>query len=201
MAKSDGGNGKLTSPPDKRQKVVGGITCCIPECFRNSLRNPELSFYIIPNGVSNSKQDLRKKWLYMISRKDFYPGPGHRVCSEHFVGGKKTYMNNVPVIVPKNKSKKENKERKTVTSKTRTFELKSTGNIEENEEVTVEAYDNNFEEQEEEENVGTIRTTEDSLEERIARLELENNKLKEKNEQLIQEKITLRLLSRHSKGR
>ena len=192
VTKRDSGNGKLTSPPDKRQKVIGGITCCVPECFRNSLRNPELSFYVIPNGVSKSKQDLRKKWLHMISRKDFCPGPGHRVCSEHFVGGKKTYTNNVPVIVPKNKNKKENKERKTVKSRTRTFELKSTGEIgEQNEEVTVEAYDNNFEEQEGKENVGTIRTTEDSLEERIARLELENNKLKEKNEQLIQEKITL----------
>jgi len=117
---------------------------------------------------------------YDIS-KGFCPGPGHRVCSEHFVGGKKTYTNNVPVIVPKNKNRKENKERKTVKSRTRTFELKSTGEIgEQNEEVTVEAYDNNFEEQEEEENIGTIRTTEDSLEERIARLELENNKLKKK---------------------
>ena len=81
VTKSDGGNGKLTSPPDERQKVVGGITCCVPECFRNSLRNPELSFYVIPNGVSKSKQDRRKKWLHMISRKDLYPGPGHRVCS------------------------------------------------------------------------------------------------------------------------
>ena len=181
VTKRDSGNGKLTSPPDKRHKVIGGITCCVPECFRNSLRNPELCFYVIPNGVSKSKQDLRKKWLHMISRKDFCPGPGHRVCSEHFVGGKKTYTNNVPVIVPKNKNRKENKERKTVKSRTRTFELKSTGEIgEQNEEVTVEAYDNNFEEQEEEENIGTIRTTEDSLEERIARLELENNKLKKK---------------------
>ena len=138
VTKSDGGNGKLTSPPDERQKVVGGITCCVPECFRNSLRNPELSFYVIPNGVSKSKQDRRKNWLHMISRKDLYPGPGHRVCSEHFVGGKKTYMNNVPVFVPKNKNKTENKERKTVKSRTRIFELKSTGEIEEqNEEVTV----------------------------------------------------------------
>ena len=101
-------------------------------------------------------------------------------------------MNNVPVIGPKNKNKKEHKERKTVKSRTRTFELISTGEIEEqNEAVTVEAYDNNFEQQEEKENVETIRTIEDSLEERIARLELENNTLKEKNEQLIQEKITL----------
>ena len=90
-------------------------------------------------------------------------------------------------LFPKIKTK-----RKTVKSRTQTFELKSTGEIEEQfEEVTVEAYDNNFDEQEEKENVENIRTTEDSLEERIAWLELENNKLKEKNEQLIQEKITL----------
>jgi len=101
-------------------------------------------------------------------------------------------MNSVPVIVPKSKNKKEKNKRKTVQSRTRKFELKSTGEIaEQNEEVTAEAYDNNFKEQEEKENVENIRTTEDSLEERIARLELESNKLKEKNEQLIQEKITL----------
>ena len=41
VTKSDGGNGKLTSP-DARQKFAYGITCCVPECFRNSLSNPEL---------------------------------------------------------------------------------------------------------------------------------------------------------------
>ena len=102
VTKSDGGNGKLTSPP--------GIICCVPECFRHSLRNPELLFYVIPNGVSKSKQDRRKKWLHMISRKDFYPGPGHRVCSQHFAGGKKTYTNNIPVIFPKNKNKGKQRE-------------------------------------------------------------------------------------------
>jgi len=30
VIKSDVGNGKLTSPPDERQKVVSGITCCVP---------------------------------------------------------------------------------------------------------------------------------------------------------------------------
>ena len=39
----------------------------------------------------------------MISRKDLTnPGIGHRACSIHFVGDKKTYMNNVPTIVSKN---------------------------------------------------------------------------------------------------
>ena len=37
----------------------------------------------------------------MDCRKDFKPTIGHRVCSEHFVGGKKTYLNNVPTLTPK----------------------------------------------------------------------------------------------------
>ena len=72
----------------QHRPVVGGITCCVPECFINSLRNPELSCYVIPNGSSKEKQEVRKRWLHLISRKSFHPGPGHRVCSEHFVGGK-----------------------------------------------------------------------------------------------------------------
>ncbi|XP_065683449.1 uncharacterized protein LOC136096194 [Hydra vulgaris] len=44
---------------------------------------------------------LRKLWLAKISRKDFTPSSSHRVCSAHFHGNKKTYMNNVPTIIPK----------------------------------------------------------------------------------------------------
>ena len=43
----------------KSQTVIGGITCCVPECFRNRLRNPELSFYVIPSGKGKEKQGLR----------------------------------------------------------------------------------------------------------------------------------------------
>ena len=75
----------------------GGFTCCVPLCYNNSKDNDKsLSFYVIPKDP-----ELRKKWLHMISRKNFKPTSGHRVCSEHFVGGKKTYDNNVPTIVPK----------------------------------------------------------------------------------------------------
>ena len=34
--------------------VVGGFICCVPDCFSNSRRNPELSFYNFPNGKSYS---------------------------------------------------------------------------------------------------------------------------------------------------
>ena len=56
---------------------IGGFACCAPECFSNSLGDPDLSFYSIPNGKSKQKQEIRKKWLHMMSRKDFKtPGTG-----------------------------------------------------------------------------------------------------------------------------
>ena len=44
-------------------------------------------------GVSLHKKtrNLKKIWLQNISRKDFKPTNDHRVCSQHFEGGKKTY--------------------------------------------------------------------------------------------------------------
>ena len=92
----------------KRKAVVGGFTCCVPGCVSNSVRDTGLSFYIVSNGKNKEKQDLRRRWLFVISRQNIdNPSIGHRVCSKHFVGGRKTYMNNVPTIVPKNKGKKQ----------------------------------------------------------------------------------------------
>ena len=51
----------LADSLSENQAVVGGITCCVPGCFSNSLRNPELSFYVIPNGKSKEKQQLHKR--------------------------------------------------------------------------------------------------------------------------------------------
>ena len=100
----------------KKKKPSGGITCCVPGCQNNSLKHRHLSFYVIPK-----EEELRKRWLHKISRmresnKKFVPTSTHRVCSEHFVGGKKTYMNNVPTIVPKTIKPTENKPRNTMNS-------------------------------------------------------------------------------------
>ena len=67
----------VNKPGSSKKSKGGGITCCIP-----------------------SDKKLRKQWIAKISRKDFKPN-SHRVCSAHFVGGKKTYDNNIPTIVPK----------------------------------------------------------------------------------------------------
>ena len=167
----------------RRQSVaVGGFTCCVPGCFSNSKRDTNLSFYNIPNGKSKDKQLLRKKWLHAISRKDFRdPGLGHRVCSKHFVGGRKSYMNNVPTIVPKTENKKTPKERPTKMARNREDISCSSFNCVDEESIStlepliyVEA--NHCRESSPNEIA--------SLEARILELELENKTLKESIQQL-----------------
>ena len=60
----------------------------------NNRKNAELSFYKIPKNP-----ELKKKWVQLLKRKGVRePGPGNKVCSMHFVEGKKTYTNNIPTI-------------------------------------------------------------------------------------------------------
>ena len=68
--------------------------CCIPQFENNNKKNPEMSFHKIPKNP-----EMRKKWIRLLKRKGIRdPGPSHRVCSSHFVGGTKTYSNNIPTI-------------------------------------------------------------------------------------------------------
>ena len=62
----------LTTAP-KKSGGDGGFTCCVPGCFSNNKKNPELSFYNFRNGKSPESQELRKKWIHLISRKNFTP--------------------------------------------------------------------------------------------------------------------------------
>lgn len=105
-----------------RVKSGGGFTCCVPGCSNNHKRNPELSFYNFPNGKSQESKELRKKWINLIPRKDFSPTMGHRVCSEHFPGGKKTYMNRLPTIIPTTVKRISTKPRRTTKERNRTVD-------------------------------------------------------------------------------
>ena len=89
-----------------KRESGGGFTCCVPLCYNNSHKHKDIKFYVIP-----ADKKLREVWLNNISRKCFKPTSGHRVCSAHFVGGKKTYLNNVPTITPKIMEKTQVKER------------------------------------------------------------------------------------------
>lgn len=79
-----------------------GFTCCVPGCYNNSHRDRDLRFYTFPKETT-----LRELWLRNISRagvsgcfSTFQPTTGHRVCSVHFAGGRKTYTIRVPSLFP-----------------------------------------------------------------------------------------------------
>ena len=42
---------------NKNSKKGGGVTCCVPLCYSNSKRNPELSYYVIPKDSKLKKKD------------------------------------------------------------------------------------------------------------------------------------------------
>ena len=113
----------------KRRGGTGGFTCCVPNCFNNSKKHINVSFYAFPTGKGKEKEDLRKRWIHLIHRKDFRPTGGHRVCSEHFEGGRKTYMNNVPTITPKNENMVKPMPRPTVRARNRNVLTEADMNI------------------------------------------------------------------------
>ena len=85
--------------------------CCVPKCDNNNRKNPELSFHKI-----QKNPELKKKWMQVLKRKGVRePNSSHRVCSAHFAGGTRTYMNNTPTVfaqVTKSRPRKKPMERK-----------------------------------------------------------------------------------------
>lgn len=85
-----------------RGAAMPGFTCCVPGCYNNSHRDKALHFYTFPKDA-----ELRRLWLKNVSRagvsgcfSTFQPTTGHRLCSVHFQGGRKTYTVRVPTIFP-----------------------------------------------------------------------------------------------------
>ncbi|XP_034061597.1 uncharacterized protein LOC117539508 isoform X1 [Gymnodraco acuticeps] len=68
-------------------------SCSVPFCTTNKLKNPNLKFYILPNGSTEPRR--RTRWLQAIRREDelghlWDPKSKHvYVCSQHFITGLK----------------------------------------------------------------------------------------------------------------
>lgn len=90
----------LTSPRAFRRKSGGGSFCCVPECSNESgtdKRNGvKRSYYRFPQ--SDSKQF--KLWIAAIRRDKWEYRSWHRICSDHFKGGKKGHTASDPGYVP-----------------------------------------------------------------------------------------------------
>lgn len=82
-----------------------GFTCCVPGCYNRSSKSSLLAFHRFPRNLK-----LQKQWVTAINRKDpdssklfQYDYKTHRVCSEHFEGGKKL-KDSVPSLFPLKKT-------------------------------------------------------------------------------------------------
>ena len=95
-------------PLDTAKRIRGksslsGNYCCVPGCTNRSGRDQKnglkRSYYKLPNSIKYPK--LRKAWINAIPRKDWDPNaPSVRVCSDHFVGNKKSVQPDTPGYVP-----------------------------------------------------------------------------------------------------
>ncbi|XP_028408823.1 uncharacterized protein LOC114531410 [Dendronephthya gigantea] len=72
--------------------------CAVAQCKHKSWINKTLKFYSFPKNDT-----LRQKWIKNIALtgQGYEWSKGDRVCSAHFVGGRKLGNNNVPSIFPR----------------------------------------------------------------------------------------------------
>ena len=90
-----------TSNPRPKKKSNGRY-CCVVNCSVNQRNKPEGTiFYSFPE----LSQKQTKLWIKAVNRKnpdgsDWIPKKSSFICSNHFVGGKKSTLENHPAFVP-----------------------------------------------------------------------------------------------------
>ena len=89
-----------------RQNLIMPTTCAVVGCHNRQSKYSKSSFYRFPK-----EEERRRRWIAFVSRKNsdgsaWEPGNGDRICSQHFINGKKSDLyinpNYVPSIQAKN---------------------------------------------------------------------------------------------------
>lgn len=68
--------------------------CCVPQCSSTEVKNPELKFYRFPGRYYEVER--KRKWIISVRRKsingktEWAPTSNTRICSRHFLGGKRS---------------------------------------------------------------------------------------------------------------
>ena len=75
-------------------------TCAVVGCHNRQSKHCQISFYRFPK-----EKERRRRWIAFVSRKNsdgsaWEPGNGDRVCSKHFITGKKSDLFTSPDFVP-----------------------------------------------------------------------------------------------------
>ncbi|XP_067010580.2 THAP domain-containing protein 11 isoform X2 [Anabrus simplex] len=85
-------------------KRAGRVTCSVVGC-KNRYCNTEESvkFYSFPSRPH--EMDLRRRWILAVNRKKvdgtlWMPSKSSRICSEHFIGGRKSQHPASPAYIP-----------------------------------------------------------------------------------------------------
>ena len=80
---------KLNPSRDAQGKWRGGRTCSVVDCRNCAYRDGPrgVKFFRYPNDPV-----MRERWITQVNRREsngslWSPGPGARLCSEHFVSG------------------------------------------------------------------------------------------------------------------
>jgi len=83
-------------------------SCIVIDCYNHHQTGDGISFYHFPA----DNLERRRKWISFVSRQNedglpWEPANGNRVCSAHFIAGKKSDDPDfVPSVYPKTASKK-----------------------------------------------------------------------------------------------
>lgn len=75
-------------------------TCAVVNCYNRHCKELGISFYRFPKNP-----DRRRQWVAFVSRRNsdgspWEPGEGDRICSQHFVTGRKSETPSDPDYVP-----------------------------------------------------------------------------------------------------
>ena len=114
----------VDSGRSKYHKPRSGNNCCAKNCFNRESKD-KVSFYRIPKAVDTATKARRKAWLQKISRvgpdgKPWKPTKNSRLCSEHFISGRKSDDPKSPNYIPRifsHRNVKKPKERRTRVSR------------------------------------------------------------------------------------
>ncbi len=101
---SPSASSSVSAPQPARRPPYGGKYCCVVECHNSEYRDHErgIKFHRFPKNPSRRKSwEVAVKRTVQGKRGDLWRASNHDViCSEHFVGGKKSDVVGNPAYVP-----------------------------------------------------------------------------------------------------
>ena len=103
-----GGCGSKNRKRNRKREGTGGHYCCVEGCHSNQYAHgPQgIKFYRIPRASKSAREaERRNKWIFNVGRinedrSPWYPNNNTRICSKHFISGRKNDNPENPDFIP-----------------------------------------------------------------------------------------------------